>query len=92
MYGAGTYTLTFDIRGAVSSSIKFAYARDKAETALAIEMRDVSVEPRWNEFNIDIVVTEGDIQADSITFYLRMNGDVDLTYFEMRDIKLVKTK
>ena len=92
MYGAGTYTLTFDIRGAVSSSIKFAYARDKAETALAIEMRDISVEPRWNEFNIDIVVTEGDIQADSITFYLRMNGDVDLTYFEMRDIKLVKTK
>ena len=92
MYGAGTYTLTFEIRGEVSSNVKFAYALDDADTALAIKMRDVSVEPRWNEVEIDIVVSEGDIQADSITFYLRMNGDPDLTYFEMRDIELVKTK
>ena len=92
MYGAGTYRLTFDIRGAASSTVKFGYSRDDADTALTISLSDVAVSPRWEEIDIDIVVNEGDIQADSITFYIRMNGDAALTSFEMRDAKLVKIK
>ncbi len=92
MYGEGKYTVSFEVRGCVSSILKFGYSSDDADTALKTKLSDVVIDTRWNEIEIDIFVTDAEVQADSVTFYVRMDGDTSLDYFEIRDIKLVKAE
>lgn len=92
MYGEGTYKISFEVRGSDSSILKFGYSSDDADTALKTELRDVAIDNRWEDVEMKIFVTAAEVQADSVTFYVRMDGDTSLDYFEIRDFKLVKAE
>ena len=92
MYGEGTYKISFEVRGSDSSILKFGYSSDDADTALKTELRDVAIDNRWEDVEMKIFVTAAEVQADSVTFYVRMDGDTSLDYFEIRDFKLVRAE
>ena len=90
MYGAGTYTFSFQMRGSNNCSIKTGWTMDdfdKKKTSFVTE----TVEGKWNDYEITIDVTPQMIQNAEL-FTIKIAGSVagQMEYFSVRYLELTK--
>ncbi len=90
MYGAGTYTVTFQARAAKAGSIRFGWSRDNA-VAYTSNFVNEDVNTSWEDYEITIEVTEEMLNNDELIAVLIKAPSKGLyDYFSFRDVYLSK--
>lgn len=90
MYGAGTYTFSFQMRGSSNGGIKYGWTMDDADSTKTSYVTE-NVEAMWDDYEITINVTPAMIENAEL-FTVKIAGSVagQMEYFSFRYMELTK--
>ena len=90
MYGAGTYTFSFQMRGSNNGGIKYGWTMDDSDSTKTHYVTE-NVESMWDDYEITINVTPAMIENAEL-FTVKIAGSVagQMEYFSFRYMELTK--
>ena len=90
MYGAGTYTFAFQMRGSNNGGIKYGWTMDDFDSTKT-SYTTTNVESMWDDYEITINVTPSMIQnAELFTVKIAGSAAGQMDYFSVRYLELYK--